>query len=141
MSNGEEEAPGPPKWAGAARQDALLAHRRPGYPSVGLLASRARLRFARQGSVAHAECGASRERQAVTGGRCGRRERRPRQDGGKKANSGLQAVWSCRSLRNSSCPLTANGLTSLDSIPIERRVEAAVIAWLRHQTTGYDGMV
>ena len=26
-------------------------------------------------------------------------------------------------------------------IIIERRAEAAVIAWLRHQTTGYDGMV
>lgn len=26
-------------------------------------------------------------------------------------------------------------------IPIERRAEAAVIAWMRHQTTGYDGMV
>jgi hypothetical protein len=25
-------------------------------------------------------------------------------------------------------------------IPIERRAEAAVIAWLRHQTTGYDSM-
>ena len=29
-------------------RSAPLAHRRPGYPSVGLLASRARLRFARQ---------------------------------------------------------------------------------------------
>ena len=26
-------------------------------------------------------------------------------------------------------------------IPVERRAEAAVIAWMRHQTTGYDGMV
>jgi hypothetical protein len=25
-------------------------------------------------------------------------------------------------------------------IPIERRAEAAVIAWMRHQTTGYDSM-
>jgi hypothetical protein len=25
-------------------------------------------------------------------------------------------------------------------IPVERRAEAAVIAWMRHQTTGYDGM-
>lgn len=25
-------------------------------------------------------------------------------------------------------------------IPIERRAEAAVIAWLRHQTTAYDSM-
>jgi hypothetical protein len=26
-------------------------------------------------------------------------------------------------------------------IPIEERAEAAVIAWMRHQTTGYDNMV
>jgi hypothetical protein len=26
-------------------------------------------------------------------------------------------------------------------IPVEKRAEAAVIAWMRHQTTGYDGMV
>jgi hypothetical protein len=26
-------------------------------------------------------------------------------------------------------------------IPVERQAEAAVIAWLRHRTTGYDGMV
>jgi len=26
-------------------------------------------------------------------------------------------------------------------IPVERRAEAAVIAWMRHQTTGYDDMV
>jgi hypothetical protein len=25
-------------------------------------------------------------------------------------------------------------------IPIERRAEAATIAWMRHQTTGYDSM-
>jgi hypothetical protein len=26
-------------------------------------------------------------------------------------------------------------------IPIEQRAEAAVIAWMRHQTTGYDSLV
>lgn len=26
-------------------------------------------------------------------------------------------------------------------IPVEERAEAAVIAWMRHQTTGYDDMV
>jgi hypothetical protein len=25
-------------------------------------------------------------------------------------------------------------------IPVEQRAEVAVIAWMRHQTTGYDGM-
>lgn len=28
-----------------------------------------------------------------------------------------------------------------ERIPIEQRAEAATIAWMRHQTTGYDGMV
>src|SRR5690606_41738581 len=27
-----------------------------------------------------------------------------------------------------------------ERIPVERRAEAALIAWLRHQTTGYDDM-
>ena len=27
-----------------------------------------------------------------------------------------------------------------ERIPIEERAEAAVIAWMRHRTTGYDGM-
>ena len=26
-------------------------------------------------------------------------------------------------------------------IPVEQRAEAAVIAWMRHQTTGYDNLV
>jgi hypothetical protein len=26
-------------------------------------------------------------------------------------------------------------------ISVEQRAEAAVIAWMRHKTTGYDGMV
>ncbi len=26
-------------------------------------------------------------------------------------------------------------------IPVEQRAEAAVIAWMRHRTTGYEGMV
>ena len=26
-------------------------------------------------------------------------------------------------------------------IPVEQRAEAAVIAWMRHQTTGYDSLV
>jgi hypothetical protein len=26
-------------------------------------------------------------------------------------------------------------------MPVEQRAEAAVIAWMRHQTTDYDGMV
>jgi hypothetical protein len=36
-------------------------------------------------------------------------------------------------LRSATAPLTKR-------IPVEQRAEAAVIAWLRHQTTGYDSM-
>src|SRR5262245_40732432 len=44
---GKETAPRPPAWSGGP-WDAPLAHRRPGYPLVGLLASRASLRFTRR---------------------------------------------------------------------------------------------
>ena len=37
--------------------------------------------------------------------------------------------------------LAAARLARTKRIPIEQRAEAAVIAWMRHQTTGYDGMV
>src|SRR6188768_3740333 len=59
----DETAPRPPAWSGGP-WDAPLAHRRPGYPSAGLLASRARLRFARQaeGSAAKGRSKAARRR-------------------------------------------------------------------------------
>jgi hypothetical protein len=38
-------------------------------------------------------------------------------------------------------PVGSGTVARTKRIPIERRAEAAVIAWLRHQTTGYDGMV
>src|SRR5204862_5260127 len=34
-----------------------------------------------------------------------------------------------------------SGVARTRRIPVEQRAEAAVIAWMRHQTTGYDGMV
>jgi hypothetical protein len=37
-------------------------------------------------------------------------------------------------------PVGSGTVARTQRIPIERRAEAAVIAWLRHQTTGYDGM-
>jgi len=37
-------------------------------------------------------------------------------------------------------PVGSGTVARTKRIPIERRAEAAVIAWLRHQTTGYDGM-
>ena len=38
-------------------------------------------------------------------------------------------------------PVGSGTVARTERIPIEKRAEAAVIAWLRHQTTGYDDMV
>ena len=38
-------------------------------------------------------------------------------------------------------PVGSGTVARTERIPIERRAEAAVIAWLRHQTTGYDTMM
>jgi Uncharacterized conserved protein (DUF2293) len=38
-------------------------------------------------------------------------------------------------------PVGAGTVARTKRIPVEQRAEVAVIAWLRHQTTGYDGMV
>ena len=38
-------------------------------------------------------------------------------------------------------PVGSGTVARTQRIPIERRAEAAVIAWMRHQTTGYDDMV
>jgi hypothetical protein len=37
-------------------------------------------------------------------------------------------------------PVGSGTVARTRRIPIEERAEAAVIAWMRHQTTGYDGM-
>jgi hypothetical protein len=37
-------------------------------------------------------------------------------------------------------PVGSGTVARTKRIPVERRAEAAVIAWLRHQTTGYDSM-
>lgn len=38
-------------------------------------------------------------------------------------------------------PVGSGTVARTKMIPIEKRAEAAVIAWMRHQTTGYDGMI
>jgi hypothetical protein len=38
-------------------------------------------------------------------------------------------------------PVGSGTVARTQRIPIEQRAEAAVIAWMRHQTTGYDEMV
>ena len=37
-------------------------------------------------------------------------------------------------------PVGSGTVARTSRIPVEERAEAAVIAWMRHQTTGYDGM-
>jgi hypothetical protein len=37
-------------------------------------------------------------------------------------------------------PVGSGTVARTKRIPVEQRVEAAVIAWMRHQTTSYDGM-
>src|SRR4051812_39199226 len=37
-------------------------------------------------------------------------------------------------------PVGSGTVARTKRIPVERRAEAAVIAWMRHQTTGYDGV-
>lgn len=38
-------------------------------------------------------------------------------------------------------PVGSGTVARTERIPLEQRAEAATIAWLRHQTTGYDSMV
>jgi hypothetical protein len=38
-------------------------------------------------------------------------------------------------------PVGGGTVARTKRIPVERRAEAAVIAWMRHQTTGYDGLM
>jgi hypothetical protein len=46
-----------------------------------------------------------------------------------------------RAVTDHATPVGSGTVARAKRIPIEKRAEAAVIAWLRHQTTGYDGMV
>jgi hypothetical protein len=46
-----------------------------------------------------------------------------------------------RAVTEHATPVRSGTVARTKRIPIERRAEAAVIAWMRHQTTGYDGMV
>lgn len=46
-----------------------------------------------------------------------------------------------RAVTDHAAPVGSGTVARTRRIPIEQRAEAAVIAWMRHQTTGYDGMV
>src|SRR3954468_20523408 len=46
-----------------------------------------------------------------------------------------------RAVTDHATPVGSGTVARTRRLPVEQRAEAAVIAWLRHQTTGYDGMV
>jgi hypothetical protein len=46
-----------------------------------------------------------------------------------------------RAVTDHATPVGSGTVARTKRISVEQRAEAAVIAWLRHQTTGYDGMV
>ncbi len=45
-----------------------------------------------------------------------------------------------RAVADHATPVGSGTVARTKRIPVEQRAEAAVIAWLRHQTTGYDSM-
>lgn len=46
-----------------------------------------------------------------------------------------------RAVTSHATPVGSGTVARTKRIPVEQRAEAAVIAWMRHSTTGYDGMV
>ena len=46
-----------------------------------------------------------------------------------------------RAVTEHATPVGSGTVARTERIPVEERAEAAVIAWMRHRTTGYDGMV
>ncbi len=46
-----------------------------------------------------------------------------------------------RAVTDHATPVGSGTVARTKRIPVEQRAEAAVIAWMRHQTTGYEGMV
>ena len=46
-----------------------------------------------------------------------------------------------RAVTDHATPVGSGTVARTKRIPVEQRAEAAVIAWMRHTTTGYDGMV
>lgn len=46
-----------------------------------------------------------------------------------------------KAISDHATPVGSRTVARTKRIPVEQRAEAAVIAWMRHQTTGYDSMV
>ena len=57
------------------------------------------------------------------------------------ANHAELADRLARAVTDHATPVGSGTVARTKRIPVERRAEAAVIAWMRHQTTGYDGMM
>ncbi|MCP4169207.1 MAG: DUF2293 domain-containing protein [Fuerstiella sp.] len=57
------------------------------------------------------------------------------------ADHRLLALHLAELVTNHATPVGSGTVARTRRIPVERRAEAAVVAWLRHQTTGYDSMV
>ena len=51
-----------------------------------------------------------------------------------------KAEWLSRLIADHAVPVGSGTVARTERIPIGQRAEAATIAWLRHQTTGYDSM-
>lgn len=51
------------------------------------------------------------------------------------------ARYVARAVTAHATPVGSGTVARTERIPVERRVEAAVIAWMRHQTTAYDKLV
>jgi len=51
------------------------------------------------------------------------------------------AARMARAITDHATPVGSGTVARTKRIPIEQRAEAAVIAWMRHSTTGYDDMV
>ncbi len=52
-----------------------------------------------------------------------------------------EAELMARLISDHAVPVGSGTVARTERIPIEERAEAATIAWMRHQTTGYDNMV
>jgi hypothetical protein len=53
----------------------------------------------------------------------------------------VEAALMARLITDHAVPVGSGTVARTERIPIEERAEAATIAWMRHQTTGYDTMV
>lgn len=51
------------------------------------------------------------------------------------------AIKMAQAISDHATPVGSGTVARTKRIPVEQRAESAVIAWMRHQTTGYDSMV